>query len=163
MLNVSLFLVAGIFIGYLFRQKSKCLFIADKITTLTILLLLFLFGVSLGNNKIILNNLSVFGLQAAVIAISGVIGSVLLSFFTYKYCFKEGQYDKQYPAIHSLCNRNIFGLDGVLLEGIIPQGLAKYVLYALIFFVGISVGANVKIWNTVKKIHFKIILVRFKL
>jgi len=51
------------------------------------------------------------------------------------------------------------GIAGMLPGGIIPQALAGYVLYALIFFVGISVGANVKIWKTVKKMHFKIALV----
>jgi uncharacterized membrane protein YbjE (DUF340 family) len=51
------------------------------------------------------------------------------------------------------------GIGGGLPGGIVPQALAKYVLYALIFFVGISVGANVKIWKTVKKMHFKIALV----
>jgi uncharacterized membrane protein YbjE (DUF340 family) len=51
------------------------------------------------------------------------------------------------------------GIGGALPGGIIPQALAEYVLYALIFFVGISVGANVKIWKTVKKMHFKIALV----
>ncbi len=88
MLNVSLFLIAGIFVGYVLRQRSKCLSIAEKISMLFILLLLFLLGVSLGRNKTVLSNLSVFGLQAAVITVGGILGSIILSFLTYKYFFQ---------------------------------------------------------------------------
>jgi len=39
--------------------------------------------------------------------------------------------------------------------------ITKYVLYLLIFFVGTGVGANVQVWQLLKKMHFKILIVPF--
>jgi len=41
--------------------------------------------------------------------------------------------------------------------------ITKYVLYLLIFFVGTGVGANVQVWQLLKKMHFKILIVPFLL
>ena len=52
----------------------------------------------------------------------------------------------------------LLGRMGVLPLDSLPSGMIEYVLYGLIFFVGISVGANVEVWKTIKKMHVKILL-----
>lgn len=44
-------------------------------------------------------------------------------------------------------------------ERIVPSQMISYVLYALIFFVGIGIGANVGVWKNIRKMHLKIVLV----
>jgi uncharacterized membrane protein YbjE (DUF340 family) len=41
----------------------------------------------------------------------------------------------------------------------IPEGTTSYALYVFLFFVGISIGIDLKIFRVVKKLHYKILLV----
>jgi len=52
----------------------------------------------------------------------------------------------------------LLGRMGVLPVDTLPPGMMEYVLFGLIFFVGISIGANVEVWKIIKKMHVKIIL-----
>ena len=94
MVFITLFLSAGMLSGFLLRKREKALYAAEKITTGIILILLFLLGLSLGMNKTVLNNLSRVGIQSALISAGGVSGSVFVSFFVYKYFFKEKNNEK---------------------------------------------------------------------
>lgn len=66
----------GIGIGYVLRNWS-ILQKTEKTISLTIFLLLFILGVSIGSNSLIVNNLGKFGWQAIVLAVSGVLGSLI--------------------------------------------------------------------------------------
>ena len=55
----------------------------------TILLLLFLLGISVGANDAIVNNLTTLGGQAFLIALAGTTGSVLAAWGVYRFFFKE--------------------------------------------------------------------------
>lgn len=66
----------GIGIGYGLRNWS-ILQKTEKTISLTIFLLLFILGVSIGSNSLIVNNLGKFGWQAIILAVSGVLGSLL--------------------------------------------------------------------------------------
>ena len=88
MFNVIGFMLTGITLGYLFRnltifQKT------EKTISLTIILLLFVLGISVGSNPTIINNLGKFGWQAAIIAWSATCGSSLVSWLVLKYFFKQ--------------------------------------------------------------------------
>lgn len=88
MFNVIGFMLTGITLGYLFRnltifQKT------EKTISLTIILLLFVLGISVGPNPTIINNLGKFGWQAAIIALSATCGSILVSWLVLKYFFKQ--------------------------------------------------------------------------
>ena len=67
----------GIGIGYVLRS-------------LTIFLLLFILGVSIGSNSLIVNNLGKFGKQAIILAISGVLGSLIAARLVLQLFFKKG-------------------------------------------------------------------------
>jgi len=53
----------------------------------------------------------------------------------------------------------VLGMSSLIPSEHIPGELVTYVLYVLIFTVGIEVGANVKVWRIVSTYHLKIALV----
>lgn len=78
----------GIAIGYLLR-KVELLQKVGKPISYTILLLLFMLGISVGANDAIVNNLTTLGGQAFVLAFAGTLGSVLAAWGVYHFFFKE--------------------------------------------------------------------------
>lgn len=78
----------GIAVGYLLR-KVELLQKIGKPISYTILLLLFLLGISVGANDAIVNNLTTLGGQAFLIALAGTTGSVLAAWGVYHFFFKE--------------------------------------------------------------------------
>ncbi len=88
MFTVIAIMFAGIAAGYLFRNFEQ-LRHTGKLITVSIILLLFLLGVSVGANKEVVNNLGTLGLQALLIAIAGTAGSVLAGWGVYHFFFKE--------------------------------------------------------------------------
>ena len=63
----------GIGIGYGLRNWS-ILQKTEKTISLTLFLLLFILGVSIGSNSLIVNNLGKFGWQAIILDVSGELG-----------------------------------------------------------------------------------------
>lgn len=78
----------GIAVGYLLRRMEWLQKIGKPISY-TILLLLFLLGISVGANDAIVNNLATLGGQAFVLALAGTTGSVLAAWGVYHFFFKE--------------------------------------------------------------------------
>jgi len=78
----------GIGIGYGLRNWS-ILQKTEKTISLTIFLLLFILG-SIGSNSLIVNNLGKFGWQAIILAVSGVLGSLLAARLVLQLFFKKG-------------------------------------------------------------------------
>ena len=76
MFTVIGIMFCGIAVGYFFR-KVEWLQKIGKPISYTILLLLFLLGISVGANESIVNNLTTLGGQALLIASAGTLGSVL--------------------------------------------------------------------------------------
>lgn len=82
---------SGIILGYIFRRRRSIITIADKLAGWSIYLLLFLLGLSIGNNEMIINNFAQIGFNSILLTISGITGSVLLSFIAYKFFFKKDE------------------------------------------------------------------------
>ena len=89
MFTVISMMFGGIGIGYLFRNL-KFLQNVEKTTSLTIFLLLFILGLSIGSNSLIINNLGRFGWQAVVLAASSILVSMLASFLVFRLFFRKG-------------------------------------------------------------------------
>lgn len=68
-------MLTGMLIGYLLRNKR--LHWIQKVITILIWLLLFLLGTEVGGNEAIIRGLHNIGLEAAVITVAAVAGSVL--------------------------------------------------------------------------------------
>jgi uncharacterized membrane protein YbjE (DUF340 family) len=94
MFFVTIALLSGIAAGFLLRNKKKPPLIADRVSYAAIFILLFLLGLSIGKNSDVLKNISTVGVQSAVLAAGGVLGSVVFSFFVYKYFFRAENGEK---------------------------------------------------------------------
>lgn len=88
MFTVIGIMFGGIAVGYLLRRVALLQKIGKPISY-TILLLLFLLGISVGSNEAIVNNLTRLGGQALLIALAGTVGSVLAAWGVYYFFFQE--------------------------------------------------------------------------
>lgn len=79
-----LIMVVGIIIGYLLR-KRKLTYI-PHILTFLIWLLLFFLGASIGNNQSLMSSLGSLGIEAAVISIFCMLGSMGGAYLLMRYC-----------------------------------------------------------------------------
>ena len=89
MITVLVLMTLGIGIGCFLHEKKKLLKLTDKLTNWAIYLLLFLLGLSVGTNEKILQNFHQIGLQAILITIFAVAGSILVSWLLYHLVFKK--------------------------------------------------------------------------
>lgn len=88
MLTVFAVIIGGIITGYLLRRIPD-LKIVGHLITVFIFLLLFSLGITVGKNDMILNNLHTIGLQALIITIGAVSGSILFTVIIYRKFFKK--------------------------------------------------------------------------
>lgn len=88
-ITIILFMATGIFAGYLIRNKNTG--IVSRIVTGFIWLLLFLLGMEVGGNERLIKGLYVFGLEALILMIAGVTGSILASWALWRYISKNEQ------------------------------------------------------------------------
>lgn len=93
--TVILFLFLGTVLGYFVRDKKNFLKHLDKITFWSVLALLFLLGFSVGRNPVIIKNLHNLGLQALILSVSAVIGSVVVSMIVYRIFFRDIKADEK--------------------------------------------------------------------
>jgi len=82
-------MLTGIGIGFLLRKNN--LSGIGKIITGLIWLLLFLLGVDVGGNKAIIQGLHTLGLEALLLTIVGVLGSVTLAWVLWYYLYKRNK------------------------------------------------------------------------
>ena len=88
MFSIIAIMLTGITLGYLFRNKSF-LQNTEKTISITIFLLLFIMGITIGSNDNLIRNLGNFGWQAAIIAFSATCGSVLASWLVMRFFFNK--------------------------------------------------------------------------
>ncbi len=88
-LIVILLFIAGIVAGLLFRNKNKAKKRIDILVTVAIYALLFLLGISVGINNKIIEDFSKIGLQAVLLTIGAVFGSLILAKVVYHLFFKR--------------------------------------------------------------------------
>ena len=91
MITVLVLMIAGTLIGWILHNKKKFLKFTNGLTNWAIYLLLFLLGLSVGTNEKILENFDQIGLQAIIITLFAVAGSILVSWLTYHIFFKKDE------------------------------------------------------------------------
>lgn len=94
MISIILTMLAGVGLGYLLknvRLMRKC----GTAVSVVIWIMLFSLGLKIGADKELIGNLSGIGLQALVLAVFGVAGSVIAATIVYKVFFKERQTDSE--------------------------------------------------------------------
>lgn len=83
MIIVISLMVCGIILGYVFKEKN--LKFVQKLINYAIFLLLFLLGITVGANGDVMNNLDSIGLEALLITLAAIIGSVLCAWSVYSF------------------------------------------------------------------------------
>ena len=76
MFKVLILLLASAAVGYVLRRNSGLWKTLSLTTPITIFVLLFMFGLSIGSNESILSNIHKDGVKAGAIALLGVAGSI---------------------------------------------------------------------------------------
>ncbi len=89
MFSIISIMFLGIGIGYALRNW-KLLQKTEKTISATIFMLLFILGVSIGSNNLIVDNLGKFGGQAMILAFSSILGSLVASRLILQIFFKKG-------------------------------------------------------------------------
>ena len=80
-------MLTGMLLGFLLRNKR--LSWIHKIITLLIWVLLFLLGIDVGGNEAIIKGLHTLGLEALIITLAAVIGSILCAWGLWYLLYKE--------------------------------------------------------------------------
>ncbi|MDD4141464.1 MAG: LysO family transporter [Bacteroidales bacterium] len=93
MLKIVLIMAAGILAGFLLRNW-KMIHKIGGIIFVIIILLLFVIGISVGSNEMIMDNLASLGGQALLIATASSLGSALAALAVYKLFFKKSRGEK---------------------------------------------------------------------
>lgn len=88
MFKVLILLSAGILLGYLMRNAGFLKHI-EKSVSVTVLIMLFVFGVTIGSDTQLVANIGRFGAQAVVLALAGVTGSLVMSYMVYWFMFRK--------------------------------------------------------------------------
>ena len=85
MIIVISLMVCGIILGYAFKERN--LKFVKKLINYAIFLLLFLLGITVGANGDVMNNLDSIGLEALLITLAAIAGSVLCAWGVYRFFF----------------------------------------------------------------------------
>lgn len=88
MINVVIIMSIGITIGVILNKKIHFIATVEKLATYSTWLLLFLLGISIGSNQVIIRNIGTLGIEAFILSFGAISGSVLLSFILYRF-FKD--------------------------------------------------------------------------
>ena len=85
MIIVISLMVCGIILGYAIKERN--LKFVQKLINYAIFLLLFLLGITVGANGEVMNNLDSIGLEALLITLAAITGSVLCAWGVYHFFF----------------------------------------------------------------------------
>jgi len=87
MFKVLALMILGIGVGYIFRKRN--LSFISKVITVLIWILLFVLGLEVGSNPQIVSNLGKLGLDALVITVGALLGSIILAALLWKFVNKS--------------------------------------------------------------------------
>ncbi|MCE5206137.1 MAG: lysine exporter LysO family protein [Porphyromonadaceae bacterium] len=86
MINILLCIMAGIVVGYL-AKKTTVVKYTGSLLNVTIMLLLFFLGLSVGSNEQVVSNFTTIGLDAFLLAVGATLGSLFCAKWVYKKFF----------------------------------------------------------------------------
>lgn len=154
-------MILGIIIGYGLRRISFLRKVEVSISY-TVFLLLFVLGVTIGSNRLIVDNLFSFGWQAALLALSATVGSILASWLVLKLFFtskKEKGMKDSLIVLGFFVGGCLLGALGYLPVDLKTGNMSIYILYALMFQIGISIGSNKELKSMISQLRLKFLLI----
>ena len=106
----------GVGLGFLLRSAAWLKYLSKSITY-TIWLLLFFFGLQVGANDLVVNNLDTLGVKALIIAAAGSLGSCVAAWTVWKGIFKGTCLDANETT----------GPEGIVVEQGVEQGVGQVI------------------------------------
>lgn len=91
MVEILVIMAMGILCGFLLRRKEKIIRLAEPLLGWSVYILLFLIGIGVGVNKIVVERLGVIGIQALLLTLGAVIGSSLMALLCYRLFFRKSE------------------------------------------------------------------------
>lgn len=91
MIPVLLTMCAGALLGWLLIRYPAFHKVNNHLLNGSVYLLLFLLGISVGSNREVIGNLGKIGLEAIIIAVFSIAGSVVLSMFLARRLFRRNE------------------------------------------------------------------------
>lgn len=91
MFEVIVIFIGGIAAGVVFKNRAALIRGAEKITTLSIYLLLFLLGGLVGINDQVISSFGSLGLKAAVLSFGAILGSGITLLLIDRMMFRKGR------------------------------------------------------------------------
>ncbi len=88
MLEIILFFLAGLPIGWALKNRRKIVGALEKMSNILIYALLFVLGVAIGANKKLIADFAELGLQSLLISFFAIGGSLILAWLVYKLFWK---------------------------------------------------------------------------
>lgn len=145
---ISLFVVAlfaiGIPAGYLLKKRIGVMATIERLITLTIFVLLFFLGVSVGSNTRVINNLPLLGWQSVWLGSGAILGSLFLAWSTTRFFGTENT-GIQPPAERSEQPSKSKNHSGKKIPGYLFRMLRSQSLWVLIFFFAGVAGALINV------------------
>ena len=87
-LPLVLSLLAGMAAGFALRRKPRVVVGAERLLMWAVFVLLFLLGLTTGLNRQVVRNLHNLGLQALLLTLGAVAGSLLFGWVLYVWAFR---------------------------------------------------------------------------
>jgi uncharacterized membrane protein YbjE (DUF340 family) len=91
MLVVTTILAAGVLLGFILKNKKKFIDITERSAPWIVYILLFFLGIAVGTNETVAGGLMKLGIQASVISVGGVAGSICLAVPLHRILFPKGR------------------------------------------------------------------------
>jgi uncharacterized membrane protein YbjE (DUF340 family) len=168
---IILFFVAGIALGWLLRQHQGIVRVTDRLTIWSVYVLLGVLGLSVGTSRQVLENIGGLGLQAAILTLGAILGSVLAVQLLPLlpppvYGGTEGGTGGERHHLKTSLIILAWFAAGILVgalaplpDGFAPSDYTVYVLYALLLFVGVGLGGDHHSWPAIRRTSLRIVLV----
>ena len=77
------------------NKNNKGVLTVEATISYTIFIMLFIFGITIGADKNIINNIGNFGLQAVLLSVCSVLGSLFASSLAYRILSKKGDQNEK--------------------------------------------------------------------
>lgn len=88
MLHIILIILSGVLVGYFVREVPQVKHVG-LVISIIIMLLLFFLGVSVGANRQVVDNFAQIGIDAFLITLGGIVGSILCAWWIYYRFFRQ--------------------------------------------------------------------------
>lgn len=85
---IFIFLIAGILVGFIFRNRPKTIVFSSQATAWAVFLLIFFLGLSVGQNDAVVSALGELGWQAILLSSGSILGSLIFTGVLYFFAFR---------------------------------------------------------------------------